>query len=209
VRLALEGLGALEGDPANLDRLFRAGFRMAAPSHFVDTDIGGSAAGAEKHGLTEKGRRVVSDMERLGMVIDLAHASEATIEDVLRVATRPVVVSHTGVRGTCDNPRNLSDAELRAIAARGGVVGIGFFATAVCDESPRAIARAIHHAVSVAGARHVALGSDWDGAVATPFDAAGLPELTAALREEGIDDEAIAAIMGGNALGLLAELLPE
>jgi microsomal dipeptidase-like Zn-dependent dipeptidase len=142
------------------------------------------------------------------MVIDLAHASAATIDDVLRMATRPVVVSHTGVRGTCANQRNLDDAQLAAISANGGLIGIGFWETAVCGGDARAIARAVAHAKNVAGFEHVALGSDFDGAVTTPFDVTGLPQITQALLDAGLDQTAIEAVMGGNARRLLKKLLP-
>src|SRR5690606_29247407 len=98
--------------------------------------MGGSAHGVEKGGLTEAGREMVRRMEAKRMIIDIAHASTRTIDDILATATRPVVVSHTGVKGTCDNNRNLSDDQLRAIADKGGLVGIGFWDTAVCGTEP-------------------------------------------------------------------------
>src|SRR5712692_4009461 len=106
--LGIEGAHALDGDLANIDVLFDAGFRMMAPTHFFDNDIGGSAHGVEKGGLTDKGKEMIRRMEAKRMIVDLAHASAQTIDDVLTIATRPVVVSHTGVNGTCDNQRNLS-----------------------------------------------------------------------------------------------------
>ena len=143
------------------------------------------------------------------MFIDIAHASPKTIDDILAMATRPVVVSHTGVKGTCDNNRNLSDDQLRRIAATGGVIGIGFWDTAICGEDAAAIARAIKYAASIAGVEHVALGSDFDGSVKVPFDASGVPLITEALIAEGFSDNDIALIMGGNVLRLLSEYLPE
>jgi membrane dipeptidase len=116
--LSIEGAHALDGNLENLDVLYRAGYRMMSPSHFFDNDIGGSAAGARKTGLTEKGREWVRQMEARHMIIDLAHASAKTIEDVLGVARRPVVFSHTGVKGTCNNNRNLSDDQIQAVAAQ-------------------------------------------------------------------------------------------
>ncbi|HEX8290966.1 MAG TPA: membrane dipeptidase, partial [Pyrinomonadaceae bacterium] len=206
--LGLEGAYALEGDAANVDALFDAGFRMMAPTHFHDNEWGGSAHGVGKGGLTEKGREMVRRMEARGMLVDLAHASESTIDDVLAVATRPLVVSHTGVRGTCDNNRNLSDAQLRKIAAKGGVIGIGYWEAATCGRDARAVARAIRHAANVVGVRAVALGSDFDGAVTEPFDTTGVVLITEALLEEGFTDEEVGAIMGGNVFRLLAEALP-
>ena len=117
---------------------------------------------------------MVKRMEARKMIVDLSHGSDQQIDDVLAMATRPVVVSHTGVRGTCDNSRNLSDAQLRAIAANGGLVGIGFWETAVCGKDAAAIAKAVRYAAGLIGVDHVALGSDFDGAVPVPFDATGM-----------------------------------
>jgi len=207
--LSLEGAHALEGNLDNLDALFDAGFRMIAPTHFIDTDVGGSAHGTRKGGLSELGRAWVARMERMRIAIDLAHASAPTIDDVLAIATRPVIVSHTGVRGTCDNARNVSDDQLRRVAATGGVIGIGFWGTATGGNDVAAIVRAIRHATNVAGADHVALGSDWDGAVNTAIDAAQLPQLTAALMRARFGENEIEKIMGGNVMRVLSTLLPE
>lgn len=206
--LGLEGAHALEGDPANVDELFEAGFRMVSPAHFFDTEMGGSASGAARSGLTPSGREMLRRMERRGMLVDLAHASERTIEDVLALATRPVVVSHTGLRGQCNNNRNLRDDQARRIAATGGVIGIGFWNTAVCGGSARDIARSIRHAAGVVGVDHVALGSDFDGATTMPFDAAGLVRLTDALLAEGFSEGDIRQIMGENVVRLLRRTLP-
>lgn len=206
--LGIEGAYPLEGDVNNVDVLFDAGFRMMAPTHFYDNEWGGSAHGVNKTGLTEKGREMVRRMEARGMLVDLAHASAATIDDVVAVATRPLVVSHTGVKGTCDNNRNLSDEQLRKIAAKGGVIGIGYWDTATCGTDARAVARAIRHAANVVGVEHVALGSDFDGAVTEPFDTTGVVLVTDALLAEGFNEEEVGRIMGGNVFRLLAETLP-
>jgi microsomal dipeptidase-like Zn-dependent dipeptidase len=206
--LAIEGAHALDGDPANVEVVADAGFRMMSPSHFFDNAFGGSAHGLEKGGLSDLGREMLRRMEARRMLMDVAHASSATIDDVLAMATRPVVASHTGVRGVADNARNLSDDHLRGIAATGGLVGIGFWPTASGGEGIDWIARSIRYAVDVAGVEHVGLGSDFDGAVPTPFDATGLVMLTDALLEAGLDEAAIAKVMGGNARRLLAEMLP-
>lgn len=206
--LAVEGAHALDDDPDNLERLVAAGFRMMSLTHLFDNRFGGSAHGVTKGGLTPAGRDVVEWMEAWGMIVDVAHASVATIDDVLAVATQPVVASHTGVRGTADNVRNLSDAHLRGIANTGGLIGIGFWPAATGDDDVVAIARAIRHAVNVAGIEHVGLGSDFDGAVAQPIDASGLVQITDALLGDGFDEAQIAAVMGGNALRVLADMLP-
>ncbi|MDE9492789.1 membrane dipeptidase [Xenorhabdus bovienii] len=206
--LASEGAQVLEGDPANVDVLFEAGYRMMAPTHFFDTELGGSAHGIEKGGLTAAGADMVRRMEAKSMIIDLAHASTRTIDDILAIATRPVVVSHTGVKGTCDNIRNLSDDQLRRIAAMGGLIGIGFWDKAVCDPTPASIAKAQIYAANIAGDDHVALGSDFDGAVEMPFDATGLVSVTDALLKNGVQPERIAKLMGENQIRFLLENLP-
>lgn len=207
--LSIEGAHALDGDPANVEVVADAGFRMMSPSHFFDNAFGGSAHGIEKGGLTERGREMVERMEARRMLVDVAHASVATVDDVLALATRPVVASHTGLRGCCDNVRNLSDEHARGIAATGGVLGIGFWPTACGGEDVDAIARSVAYAVDVAGAEHVALGSDFDGAVPVPFDATGMIQLTEALLGAGLDEPTIAGVMGGNVRRLLAEALPD
>ncbi len=207
--LAIEGAHALDDDPANVDVVADAGFRMMSPSHFFDNAFGGSAHGIEKGGLTEAGREMIGRMEARGMVLDLSHASGPTISDAVAVSRRPVVVSHTGVRGTCDNARNLSDDQLRAIAETGGLIGIGFWPTACGGDDAAAIARAVRHAVGVAGIDHVGLGSDFDGAVPEPFDATGMVRITEAMLEADFREDEIRKVMGGNAFRVLAETLPD
>ena len=207
--LGVEGAHVLEGDLENLRRLFDAGVRIVAPTHFFDNAIGGSMHGVEKGGLSELGRAMIREMETRGMLLDLAHASSAVIEDALALSTRPVIVSHTGVRGTCDNNRNLSDAQIQAIAATGGVIGIGYWDTAVCGDDATAIARAIVYTAEQVGAEHVALGSDFDGAVPVPFDTTGLALIVDALLDRGMGESDIRRVMGENAARVFAEVLPD
>jgi microsomal dipeptidase-like Zn-dependent dipeptidase len=147
-------------------------------------------------------------MEQQKLIVDLAHASPRAIEDVLAIAVRPVVVSHTGVKGTCDNRRNLSDDQLRALAKNGALVGIGFWEAATCGTDAGAVARAFRHAADVMGVEHLALGSDFDGAVPEPFDATGVPTLAPALKSERFTDAEIRAIASGNAYRFFAAQLP-
>ena len=207
--LSIEGAHALDGKLENLDKLYAAGYRMMSPSHFFDNDIGGSAAGAHKTGLTDKGREWVRQMEARRMIVDLAHASPRTIDDVLAVATRPLVVSHTGVKGTCNNNRNLTDDQIRAVAAKGGLIGIGYWDTANCGTDARAIVKAMRYVSDRVGAEHVALGSDFDGAVTTPFDTTGLVEITEAMQDAGYSEPEIHMIMGDNVVKFLLQNLPE
>jgi microsomal dipeptidase-like Zn-dependent dipeptidase len=181
---------------------------MLSPTHFFDTGFAGSAHGVVKGGLTDAGRDLLSRMETLGITMDVAHASSATIDDVLSLAARPVVASHTGVRAAVPGVRNLPDDQVRGIAATGGLVGIGFWPVACGGDDARAIARSIVAAIGLAGVEHVGLGSDFDGAVPTPFDATGMPLLTEALLDEGLSEGDIAAVMGGNATRVLTAVLP-
>lgn len=207
--IGVEGTQPLEGRLENLSELYDAGVRMMAPTHFTDTPFAGSASGRGQSGLTLLGREWVRQMEAKKMLIDLAHASEATVMDVTAIATRPLLVSHTGVTATCNNGRNLTDEQLRAVARTGGIIGIGYWEKATCGTDAAAVARAIRHAVSVVGIDHVALGSDFDGATTMPFDVTGLPLITDALLKEGFMESEIRLIMGGNVVRFLLENLPQ
>ena len=206
--LTIEGAAPLQGDPAGLDLLVDAGYRMLGLTHFVDNAFAGSSHGLDKGGLTAAGRDVVRRAEERSVLIDLAHASSATVDDVLAVATRPVVVSHGGLRSAHESVRNLPDEQVRGIAAAGGLIGVGFWPAVTGGDDVASIARSIVRAIEVAGVEHVALGSDFDGAVPVPFDATGMPLLTDALLAAGLPAEAIAAVMGGNAFRMLEATLP-
>jgi membrane dipeptidase len=206
--LALEGAQVLEGDVQNLEEMYAAGYRMLGLVHLYDNDAGGSAHGEQQQGLSSFGRAVVERAEALNMILDVAHASPALFDEVLAMATRPVASSHTGVRGTCEGSRNLTDAQLRAIAASGGVIGIGYWPMASCGEDVTAIIRSIRYAADLVGVQHVALGSDFDGSVQTPFDTTGLSLLTAGLLADGFSETDIGKIMGGNVVRLLQTTLP-
>ncbi len=204
-----EGLQSLEGDVANLDRLYAAGMRMAGLTHFFDTDLAGSMHGLEKGGLTDKGRAAVRRMEELGMIVDIAHCSHACVAHILAMARRPVVSSHGGVQATCGVNRNLSDEEIRGVAKTGGVIGIGYWDAAICGTSPRDAAKAMKHVRDLVGIEHVALGSDYDGATTVRFDTSQLVQVTQALMDEGFTEAEIRATMGGNALRVIrAGLVP-
>ncbi len=206
--LATEGLHPIEGSVATLDTLVGAGYRIFGLTHFFDNDVGGSAHGVSRGGLTPLGTAVVQRAHALGAILDLAHASHSLFTDVLRGTTGPVMVSHTGVQGTCPGPRNLSDEQLRAIAARGGLVGIGIWDGAICEVTPASFARAVRHALEVGGDDYVALGSDFDGATRTPIDVSGLAALTEALLNEGLSRTQVRKVLGENAVAFFRRHLP-
>lgn len=207
--LATEGAHPLEGALGNIDRLYDGGFRVLGLQHFFDNELGGSLHGISNAGLTDFGRAAVIAAEEKGMIIDVAHSSEAVVRDVLGLVKRPLVVSHTGMRGHCENDRNFSDDLMREIAGRGGLVGIGFWDGAVCETSLAAIAEAIVYAIETLGASQVALGSDFDGATTVPFDASEIVSLTDALLKAGVSEADIRAVMGGNTIRFFAEHLPQ
>ena len=194
----IEGAHPLEGNIENLDRLFDKGLRIAGLTHFFDNELGGSAHGQSQAGLTAFGKEVVNKMNEKGIFIDLAHCSPAIVDDVLAMTDKPVIVSHTGVRGVLDSPRNLSDLHIQKIAENGGIIGIAFFDEAVgVPELPNIIA-SIKHVRDLVGIEYVALGSDYDGAVAVPFDITGFPLLVEGMMNQGFNETEIQAVMGEN-----------
>jgi microsomal dipeptidase-like Zn-dependent dipeptidase len=206
--LSLEGVQALEGDSSNFEQLFDAGFRMIGLVHLFDNEMAGSVHGQTKHGLTAEGRRLIQRMLDRGIVIDLAHASPQTMSDVLDMYQRPVIASHGGVRGTCDSVRNLADEHIHAIAATGGVIGIGLYEYATCGKTLEDTVRAMRYVIDLVGVEHVALGSDFDGSAAF-INASGLAMLTETMLKAGFTETEISAIMGGNALRVFRQILPD
>lgn len=207
--LALEGAHVINSIPGDIDELFDQGFRIIGLTHLTDNKLGGSRHGAQKGGLTEFGKNALRRMEKLEMIIDLTHASSKLTEDVLNICSRPVMVSHTGVKGCMNNNRNLSDRQIKAIAENGGLIGIGFWKEAVGKSNVEAIVNSIKHTSDLVGIKHVALGSDFDGGVSVPFDAAGMVHITEELMRQGFSEREIRMIMGENALNFLINSLPK
>ncbi len=206
--LGLEGMHALDGDLGNIDRLWDAGYRLWGLTHFFDNAVAGSLHGEGGTGLTAMGREVVREAMARNAIIDLAHSSLKTAWEVLEMVDRPVVVSHGGTHNHCPVTRNFPDDLMQAVAAKGGVIGIGYWEDAVCGTTPAEIVEAIAAAVDLVGEDHVALGSDFDGSVETHFDTSELAALTHEMLALGWSQERIAKVMGGNAVRVMRELLP-
>lgn len=206
--IGTEGSHALEGSTLNIQTLFDAGFRMMSLQHFFDNQLGGSLHGESGSGLTEFGRAAIAEMERLSIIVDVSHSSEAVVEDVLKIIKRPVIVSHTGVKGHCSNNRNISDELMQKIAAAGGLIAIGYWDGAVCATSVDDIVSALRYAIDLVGEDSVALGSDFDGTVVTPFDTSELSLLTHKMLEREFTIEEINKVMGANSINFLREYLP-
>ena len=194
--LGMEGAHALR-DGIDIGWLSERGFRVLGLTHFNDTRFAGSAHGWRKRGLSDAGRELVRELERHHITIDLAHASERAIDDVLEMLEggelrRPPIVSHTGLRGVHDHRRNIADRQAVEIAGRGGLIGISFFEPALARADIGALVESVRYTVDLLdaagleGARHVALGSDFDGAVKTVIDAAGWPSVTQKLVDAGV-----------------------
>ncbi len=207
--LGLEGAQPLEGNLNNLQDFYNIGVRYIGLAHFYDNEFAGSAHGMEKGGLTSLGKQLIKKMDSLHILIDLAHSSQQTINDVFALHEGPVLVSHTGIKGVCDNQRNLTDEHLQEIGRRNGLVGIGLWETAVCGKDAAATAKSIRYVADKIGVDKVALGSDWDGAIEAHFDVTGLPLLVTELEKLKFTRSEIEQILGGNVRDFFLRNLPQ
>jgi len=206
--IGTEGSHALDGKIENIQVLFDNGFRMMSLQHFFDNKLGGSLHGTSGAGLSEFGRQAVQKMQELNIIIDVSHSSPQVVEDVLALSEKPLVVSHTGLQGSCDSPRNIDDGLMIEIARRGGLIAIGYWEGAICGTSPTQIAETMNYGIQLVGARHIALGSDFDGSVATAIDTSELSAITQALLNLDVSEADIRLVMGANMQRFLAENLP-
>jgi len=216
--LAIEGGEAIGGPDRGLENLrafYERGVRLVTLTWSRRNALGRGVTAPGGDGLSEFGARVVSEMERLGMIVDASHLSDEALRDLLEIAQRPIVASHSNCRALCPHPRNLTDELAERIAATGGLVGLTF-AGVFIDRDPAKVSfdRFMEHMermISVVGAEHVGLGSDFDGwtekyGVALP-DCTWLPAITSALLERGHAEAEVAAIMGGNWLRVIGEIV--
>lgn len=206
--LGLEGAHCLENDLNNLDTFYKAGVRYIGLTHFFDNEFGGSAHGEVKGGITEKGKMLLKMMEEKHIIIDIAHASPKLIDDIFANSKGPIILSHGGTKGTCDNVRNLSDAQIEEIGRRNGLVGIGMWEKAVCGTDAEATAKAIKYVADKIGVDKVAMGSDFDGATTCSYDITGFEVVVKALLKEGFSRPDIEKIMGGNVRDFFLRNLP-
>lgn len=207
--LGTEGSHALDGELNNIQTLFDSGFRMMSLQHFFDNKLGGSLHGESGDGLTEFGRQAVQKMQSMGIMVDVSHSSEQVVKDVLAISNQPLLISHTGFFGHCPSARNISDDLMIQIAAKNGLIAVGYWDGAVCEPNVTEIAKAIKYGIELVGADHVALGSDFDGAVSVPFDTSELIYLTQALLDLGLGEQQIKQVMGVNMLEFLKLHLPD
>eukprot|EP00127_Corallochytrium_limacisporum_P005398 Clim_evm10s204 gene=Clim_evmTU10s204 len=206
--LGIEGTMALEGKLSNLQKLYDEGLRMVALAHFIDTEFAGSAQGEEHYGLTPLGKKLVRECERLGIILDVSHASHEAVKDTLAIATKPVLNSHTGVDKLAPSPRNTLDEEFIGVARTGGVTAISFFPETMGGKDIKLLINQIKYCVDLVGADHCALGSDYDGAVPVPFDVSKLAIITDLLLQKGLNEEQIRMVMGEAVVRTLEKAWP-
>ncbi len=148
-------------------------------------------------------------MNELKITVDLAHVSPTAIDDIFKLSNSPVIISHTGVQGVCNNRRNLSDKHLEEIGKRNGLVGIGLWKPLFVELMQKQLQKSIRYVADKIGVTKVALGSDFDGAIGTHFDVTGLPLIVNALQKEHFTRAEIELILGGNIRNFFLENLPE
>ena len=219
--IGVQGGQVLAGSPDRmarvLARLQAAGVRMMALAHVMDNPLAGSGTGRHAGGLTPLGRRAVAGLEACGMLVDVAHASSATIRDVVPVLTRPPVLSHTGFveraarssrwRRYSAASRNVRMADARMVSQAGGVVGVTTAVSLLGGDTSRDLVDTFRFAIDELGPAHVAIGSDMDGALRSVVDAAGFPVLTDGLLAAGVPEADVTAALGGNALRVLRAVM--
>jgi membrane dipeptidase len=212
--LGIEGAHALEGDLDRVEHFARRGVRYLGLLHFSANQAGFPAYGKgrrDTEGLSRWGKELVARCEAESVIVDLAHINHRGFLEACAMATRPPIVSHTGVSGAHAHWRNIDDEQLRAIANKGGVVGIIFAPRYLGGASIDDVVRHVRHVVDVAGEDTPALGSDWDGMIVPTRDLrdpSHLPLLTDALLANGLDERVVAKILRGNALRVLGDCPP-
>ncbi len=212
--LGIEGAHALEGDLDKVEHYARRGVRYLGLMHFSANEAGFPAYGrgrSDGEGLSRWGVELVERCEAASIIVDLAHLNRRGFLEACRLATRPPIVSHTGVSGAFDHWRNIDDEQLRAVAGKGGIVGIIFCPQFLGGSGIDDVVKHLLHVIDVAGEDTPALGSDWDGfIVPTPdlCDASRLPVLTDALLRAGLGEEVLAKILRKNALRVLRDAPP-
>jgi membrane dipeptidase len=214
--LAIEGGHAIENDLDVLREFHARGVRTMTLTWNNSNEWADGCGDEGRHGgLTARGREVVAAMEALGMVVDISHVAPGTFADVLAVARRPPIASHSCARALRDHQRNLTDDQLRALAAAGGVACVNFYPVFLVnagDASLRDVLDHVERFLAVAGEDHVGLGTDYDGIGITPTDlpdVASLPRVTTGLLERGHSERSIEKLLGANLLRVFEAVLPE
>jgi len=219
--ISVEGGEPLEEDIGTLRIIYRLGVRSMTLTHFPRNELAdGSGSDSGSH-LTDFGSKVVEEMNRLGMIIDVSHINETGFWDVLEKTKSPVIASHSNCRALCSHHRNLTDDQIKALADNGGVINLSYCGPFIKDgldfaslESANKVVlddwfSHLEHAVSLVGPDHVGLGSDFDGGCGFPGmnDISKAPQITRGLVKRGYTDADIKKILGGNNLRVMRAVL--
>lgn len=218
----IEGMGALNGDLSMVEFYYRQGVRQMLIAYNLDNDAGGGCHDDDK-GLTDFGRAVVGEMNRVGMVVDCAHSGIKSGLEAMKLSTKPCIFSHANARALQDHERNITDEQIKALAATGGVIGVNGLNLYLAPGVPTAEGMVAHidYMVKLIGPRHVGIGLDYDPGNGPDIDPAiaakywperqypkdakiellpptVFPEIAKLLRAKGYKEEAIRGILGGN-----------
>lgn len=212
--LEAEGAEILGGSLKELKRLYNIGLRILTLVWNYDNDVCDSAAGQNPHnGLSAFGYNVVEEAEKLGIVIDVSHASDKTFDDVMNITKKPVIASHSNARAVCNHKRNLTDAQIKSIAARGGVIGINLYSDFLVNSGNARlldIIKHIEHIAALAGTSCIGIGADFDGIDAMPQEITGvenLKDIIETLLRHNYSEDHVKAIAGGNFVRLMHQIL--
>ena len=218
--MTVEGGEPLEGKIETLRIIYKLGVRSLTLTHFPRNELGdGSGADSGSH-LTEFGKEVVEEMNRLGMIVDISHLNETGFWDVIDITKDPLLATHSNCKALCSHHRNLTDEQIKALAKTGGVINLSFCAGFIKDNvgfDPEAVKKVtiedwldhLDHAVEIAGPDHVGIGSDLDGGCGFPGlnEVTQFPRLTEGMISRGYSDNDIEKILGKNDLRVFKDIL--
>ena len=212
IMLGIENGYAIGKDLSQLEHFAKRGIVYMTLCHNGDNDICDSAKGNAEHGgLSPFGEKVVQEMNRLGIMVDMSHAAESSFYDALQVSLRPIVCSHSSARALCDHPRNLTDEQMKALAQKGGVAQVTMYNGFLRTDGQATILDAVehlNHMVNVMGIEHVGIGTDFDGDGGVPgmANASEVINFTRRLLQERYTEEQIQMIWGGNFLRVMEQV---
>jgi microsomal dipeptidase-like Zn-dependent dipeptidase/anthranilate/para-aminobenzoate synthase component II len=212
IMLGIENGHALDGKIENLHHFAQRGIVYMTLCHNGDNDICDSAKGCTTHnGVSAFGKQVINEMNRLGIMVDLSHASEKSFYDALELSEQPIVCSHSSCRALCDHPRNLTDEQMRALAAKGGVMQVTLYNGFLVKDGEATIKDAmchLEHAIDVMGIDHVGIGTDFDGdgGILGLANSAELIQFTRQLMVRRFSEQDIQKIWGGNFLRVMQQV---
>ena len=210
--MGVENGYAIGKDINNVEAFRKRGVVYMTLCHNGDNDICDSARGNSEHqGVSDFGSQVIKEMNRVGMMVDLSHASEKSFYDALEISDVPIVCSHSSSRALCDHPRNLTDEQMRALARKGGVAQVTFYEGFLRKDGKADILDAIahlKHMAKVMGVEHVGIGTDFDGDGGVPgiASASEVINLTRMLLKNGFSEADLQLIWGGNFLRVMNEI---